>query len=281
MDVFALPTVDALLRRALDEDLGAGDITTRLTVPSERRGHADIVAKGPAVIAGLPLVRRIVALTPGEVAVVEHVGDGTRAVAGTALATLAGPAHTLLVIERLSLNLLQHLSGIATLTAQFVEAVSGTACRIVDTRKTLPGLRVLQKYAVRAGGGHNHRLRLDDGILIKNNHITAAGGVGAAVRSARAGAPHGVKVEVECGTHAEVDEALAAGAEIVMLDNMTLEQMRTAVRRIGGRAVVEASGGITLATVRAVAETGVDVISIGALTHSAPAVDIHMRLRLA
>jgi nicotinate-nucleotide pyrophosphorylase (carboxylating) len=281
MDAFALPTLDALLRHALDEDLGAGDITTWLTVPPARRGHADIAAKAPAVIAGLPLVRRIAALTPGEVAVVEHIGDGTPVAAGTVLATLAGPAHTLLVMERLSLNLLQHLSGIATLTAQFVEAVSGTGCRIVDTRKTLPGLRVLEKYAVRAGGGRNHRLRLDDGILIKNNHITAAGSVGAAVRAARAGAPHGMKVEVECSTHAEVDEALAAGAEIVLLDNMTLEQMRVAVRRIGGRAIVEASGGITLTNVRGVAETGVDIISVGALTHSAPAVDIHMRLRLA
>jgi nicotinate-nucleotide pyrophosphorylase (carboxylating) len=167
------------------------------------------------------------------------------------------------------------------LTAQFVAAVSGCSCRIVDTRKTTPGLRILEKYAVRVGGGFNHRIRLDDGVLIKNNHITAAGGVGAAVVAARAGTPHGLKVEVECATLEEVTEALGAGADIIMLDNMSLDQITEAVRRIAGRAVVEVSGGITLETVRAVAHAGVDIISVGALTHSAPAVDLHMRLVLA
>jgi nicotinate-nucleotide pyrophosphorylase (carboxylating) len=216
----------------------------------------------------------------GGIDVREVVVDGTRVTVGDALAVLKGPAHRLLATERVILNFLQHLSGIATVTNRFVAAVSGCGCRIVDTRKTIPGLRTLEKYAVRVGGGFNHRHRLDDGILIKNNHITAAGGVSAAVAAARVGAPHGLKVEVECTTLGEVTEALTAGAEIILLDNMAVETIVEAVRRIAGRAVVEASGGIDLDNVRAVAEAGVDIISIGALTHSAPAIDIHMTLFL-
>jgi nicotinate-nucleotide pyrophosphorylase (carboxylating) len=280
MNVFDLPAVDALVRTALAEDLGAGDLTTRLTVPPERRARAEISAKEAAVVAGLPLIRKVCAVAGGDVDVREHCSDGSRITSGDVLASLAGPAQTLLATERLILNLLQHLSGVATFTARFVAAVSGSGCRIVDTRKTTPGLRVLEKYAVRVGGGFNHRTGLGDGILIKNNHITAAGGVAAAVGAARVGAPHGLKVEVECSTFAEVDEALAAGAEIVLLDNMSIEQMTQAVQRIGGRALVEASGGINLNNVAAVAATGIDIISIGALTHSVPAVDLHMTLFL-
>jgi len=280
MDIFDLPAVDTLVRTALAEDLGAGDLTTRLTVPAEKRARAEISAKENAVIAGLPLIRKVCAAVGGKVDVREHVSDGRRVAGGDVLASLAGPAQTLLAGERVILNLLQHLSGVATFTARFVAAVGGSGCRIVDTRKTTPGLRVLEKYAVRVGGGFNHRTGLGDGILIKNNHITAAGGVAAAVGAARVGAPHGLKVEVECASFAEVDEALAAGAEIILLDNMSIDEMTEAVRRISGRALVEASGGVTLNNVAAVATTGVDIISVGALTHSVPAVDLHMTLFL-
>jgi nicotinate-nucleotide pyrophosphorylase (carboxylating) len=280
MTVFDLPTVDDLVRAALTEDLGAGDLTTRLTIAPDQRARAEISAQASAVIAGMPLIRKICDIAGGGISVVECVADGTAVSAGAVLATLAGPAHTLLAIERVTLNFLQHLSGIATLTARFVAAVRGQRCRIVDTRKTTPGLRVVQKYAVRAGGGCNHRQRLDDGILIKNNHITAADGITPAVAAARAGAPHGMKIEVECSTLDEVDEAVAAHADILLLDNMSVEQMAEAVRRVGGRAILEASGGVTLENVTAIAATGVDIISIGALTHSAPAVDLHMTLFL-
>ncbi len=280
MDIFDLGSVDTLVRNALAEDLGGGDLTTRLTVAKETRARAEISSKEAAIVAGLPLVRKVCEAAGGGVDVTELLADGAQIGVGDVLAVLSGPAHRLLGAERLMLNFLQHLSGIATLTNRFVTAVSGCGARIVDTRKTLPGLRVLEKYAVRAGGGFNHRHRLDDGILIKNNHITAAGGVGAAVAAARVGAPHGLRIEIECTTLGEVSEALTAGAEIILLDNMSAETMADAVRRIGGRALTEASGGIDLDNVRAVAETGVDIISIGALTHSAPAIDIHMTLML-
>jgi len=280
MDVYDLPDVDRLIRTALAEDVGAGDVTTRLTVAPETQSRAEISVKEEAVVAGVALVRKVCAAAGGGIEVQELVADGARVVAGDVLALLKGPAHQLLGIERVALNLLQHLCGVATFTNRFVAAVAGCGCRIVDTRKTLPGLRTLDKYAVRVGGGFNHRQRLDDGILIKNNHITAAGGLGAAVAAARVGAPHGLKVEVECATLGEVTEALTAGAEIILLDNMAVDLMVEAVRRIGGRAIVEASGGIDLDNVRSVAEAGVDIISVGALTHSAPAIDIHMTLFL-
>jgi len=280
MDVFDLVPVDTLIRTALAEDIGAGDLTSRLTVAPEAQGRGEITVKEALVVAGMPLVRKICEAAGGGVNVQELAMDGARVMSGDGLAVLKGPARKLLATERLILNLLQHLSGIATLTSRFVTAVAGCGCRIVDTRKTIPGLRTLEKYAVRVGGGFNHRHRLDDGILIKNNHITAAGGIGAAVLAARVGAPHGLKIEVECSTLGEVNEALTARADILLLDNMAVETMAEAVRRISGRAVVEASGGIDLDNVRAVAEAGVDIISIGALTHSAPAVDIHMTLFL-
>lgn len=280
MTLADLPTVDALLRTALTEDLGAGDITTRLTVAPETRARAQIAAKEEAVIAGLPLVRKLCDILGGGVDLHERVADGARVGPGAVLVTLAGPAHTLLAVERVALNLLQHLSGIATMTAHFVRLVAGTGCRIVDTRKTLPGLRILQKYAVRAGGGSNHRFGLADGILIKENHIAAAGGLALAVRAARAGAPHGMRVEVECRTLDDVRAALDAGAELVLLDNMTIPQLAEAVQVVNRRALVEASGGVTEKTVSAVAATGVDLVSVGALTHSVRAADVHMLLTL-
>ena len=280
MTVFDLPDVEALIRRSLDEDLGSGDLTTRLTVPHGTRARAEITAKEQLIVAGLPLIRKVCAHCGGGVRVEESVDEGAPVAPNTVVAKLSGSAATLLAAERVTLNLLQHLSGIATHTADYVNAVSGFGCRIVDTRKTLPGLRTIQKYAVRLGGGFNHRIRLDDGILIKDNHIVACGGVSGAVMAALAGAPHGIKVEVECGSLADVREALAAGAEAVLLDNMSLEDMRTAVRMVAGRATVEASGGITLESVREVAETGVHIISVGALTHSVRAVDLSMSLFL-
>lgn len=265
-----------MLAAALCEDLGRGDVTTRLTVPDGRMGEAFLTAKQHAVIAGLDLVTPVFELAGGGVILRLEAADGDQVVPGRILARMKGPARVLLMGERVALNFLQQLSGVATHTRSFVDAVAGTTARITDTRKTVPGLRVLQKYAVRVGGGSNHRSGLDDGILIKDNHIAAAGGLGAAVGLAKSGAPHGLKVEVECETLAQVGEALTAGADIILLDNMSVDDMRQAVKQVGGRALVEASGGIVLANVRAVAETGVDLISVGALTHSAPAVDISM-----
>jgi nicotinate-nucleotide pyrophosphorylase (carboxylating) len=249
-------------------------------VPPGTRARAEITAKEQLIVAGLPLVDKVCAACGGGIKVEECVDEGAPVTPNTVVARMAGAAATLLAAERVTLNLLQHLSGIATQTADYVNAVAGFGCRIVDTRKTLPGMRTMQKYAVRLGGGFNHRTRLDDGILIKDNHIVASGGVSAAVMAALAGAPHGVKVEVECLTFADVREALAAGAETILLDNMTLDEMRTAVRMVAGRATVEASGGITLESVREVAETGVHIISVGALTHSVRAVDLSMTLYL-
>lgn len=280
MTTLELPQVDTLLRAALAEDIGRGDITTRLTVPPAARATGTLLAKQHGVLAGLPLVVRVFALISAEVRVRELARDGDGFAPGTTLATVDGPAADLLVGERLALNLVQQLSGVATLTHRFVEAIAGTRARIVDTRKTTPGLRALQKYAVRMGGGANHRSGLDDGILIKDNHITAAGGVAAALRAARAGAPHGLRIEIECASLAQVDEALAAGADAILLDNMSIEEMTHAVHHIRRRAITEASGGVTLDTVRAIAETGVDLISVGALTHSAPAVDVSMKIAI-
>ena len=282
MSVFDLPSVRALIDAALAEDLGRGDLTTDLTVSEKARARAEVVAKQAGVLAGAPVAERIfAALAPRQTVAVERlIEDGQPFSAGTRVLSVAGSARVLLSGERTVLNFLQQLSGVATLTRRFVEAVSGTKARIVDTRKTTPGLRVLEKYAVRIGGGHNHRFGLDDGVLIKDNHIAAAGGIVAAVADARAGAPHTIRVECECTTLAEVDEALAAGADAILLDNMDPVMLADAVQRIGARALVEASGGVFLENVRAIAETGVDLISVGALTHSAPAIDLSMRLQL-
>jgi nicotinate-nucleotide pyrophosphorylase (carboxylating) len=266
--------VDDFVRAALREDLGrAGDLTTDAIVPADAQGTGRIVAREPGVVSGLFVVERVFAVLDPRVLVASAVADGDRVSQGTVVATVSGPLRALLTGERTALNLISRLSGVATATSRLVEAVAGTRATIVDTRKTTPGMRALEKAAVRDGGGANHRFGLDDAILIKDNHVAVAGGVTAAIEAARRHAGHLVKIEVEVDTLAQLDEALAARADIVLLDNFTLEQLREAVARTGNRALLEASGRIDAATVRAVAETGVDLISSGALTHSARILD--------
>lgn len=275
-----LRSIDALLELAFAEDIGIGDITTEATVPPSQQGVGTIVAKSGGVVAGLPVAARVFDKLDATLAFRELVNDGDKVAAGAPLAEVQGSAKTILIGERTALNFLQRLSGIATLTAQFVNAVAGYDVKIVDTRKTAAGWRAVQKYAVRVGGGYNHRFGLFDGVLIKDNHIVAAGGIANAVRKAREVAPHTGKIEVEVETAEQVDEALKAGADILLLDNMSLELMRCIVERIGGSAVTEASGNITLARVREVAAAGVELISVGALTHSAMPLDISLTLTL-
>ncbi len=273
----------ALIDLALAEDIGGGDVTTLATVAADRRARGTLLAKSPGVISGLDVAAAVFRRVDPAVVFTPLVADGARVGERQPIATVEGAARSLLVGERTALNLLQRLSGVATLTAAFVAAVAGTGARIVDTRKTTPGLRALEKAAVRHGGGHNHRFGLADGVLIKDNHLAAVGGpnrVAEAVRLARATAPHGLKIEVEVTTLPELDEALGVGADIVLLDNMPVAELAEAVRRTAGRALLEASGGVTLETVRAVAETGVGLISVGALTHSAPALDISLDFAL-
>jgi len=271
-------TLDRLIEHALLEDIHTGDITTQAVVPGRRAASARLIAKEDLVQAGLFVAERVFQRLSPDIVFTACIQEGAHAVKGDILATIQGNAAELLMGERVALNLLQRLSGIATLTSRYVAAVQGTKTRIVDTRKTTPGLRELEKYAVRVGGGINHRTGLYDGILIKENHIAAAGGIAEAISRARAYIPHTLKIEIETETLEQVDEALAAGADIIMLDNMSLVDMRTAVAVIAGRALVEASGGVNLETVRAIAETGVDIISVGALTHSPRAMDISMLL---
>ncbi len=266
------------VERALAEDVGSGDITTLATVEEKRSCKAEIVAKAEGVIAGLELAEAIFRALDPRVKFEAAVEDGKRVAAGTVVARVEGATRAILTGERSALNFLQRMSGIATLTAQYVAAVKGTKARICDTRKTAPGLRALDKYAVRAGGGWNHRAGLFDGVLIKDNHIKAAGGIAEAVARTRKAAQHLAKVEVETATQAEVQEAVEAGAEVVMLDNMGAAEMARAVELMGGRCEIEASGGVNLETVRAAAECGVDYISVGALTHSAPALDISLEI---
>jgi nicotinate-nucleotide pyrophosphorylase (carboxylating) len=265
-----------LVARALAEDVGSGDVTTTATVGAALRGRARISQKAPGVVYGLDAAEAAFrALDPG-VQVSRRVEEGVWRESGPVM-DIEGSARALLTGERTALNFLQRLSGVATLTARCVAAVAGTGARILDTRKTTPGLRMLEKAAVAAGGGTNHRIGLFDAILLKENHAAVAGGVGAAVRQARAAAP-GLSIEVECRTLAEVDEALAAGAPRILLDNMSTAQLREAVAHVAGRAELEASGGVTLQSLREVAETGVDFVSVGALTHSAPALDLSLLL---
>lgn len=270
--------LDDLIRHALKEDIHTGDLTTQACVPALRPAVARLVAKEPFVLAGLQVAARVFCLLDPAVGFEALAADGAHLKPGDVIAQISGDASSLLQAERVALNLLQRMCGIATLTSSYVAAVSGTRARIVDTRKTTPGLRMLEKYAVRVGGGINHRTGLYDGILIKENHIAAAGGLGTAVARARAYIPHTLKIEVETETMEQVQEALASGADIIMLDNMDCDTMRACVELIGGKALVEASGGVSLQTVRAIAETGVDIISVGALTHSPKAADISMLL---
>ena len=280
MHPFDHPTVARLIATALEEDLGRGDVTTLATIPPDRTAQGKITAKADLTIAGLPLVGQILKVVDPAAGVRVLVAEGSAVKKGEVVVELWGNAVALLSAERTILNFLQHLSGVATLTRRFVAAVAGTACKIIDTRKTLPGFRLLDKYAVTQGGGTNHRLGLDDGVLIKDNHIAVCGGVGVTVRQARSRASALLRIEVECTTLAEVQEALDARADIILLDNMATSQISEAVRLVSGRALLEASGNMSLERVREVAETGVDFISVGALTHSAPAVDLSMALRV-
>ena len=269
--------MEELIERALAEDLGAGDLTSRAVVDEDAAATARIEQKAPGVIAGLDVAAAVFARVDETLRFEPAVPEGEWREDGP-VATVTGHARGILAGERVALNFLGRLSGIATLTARYVHAVEGTGARILDTRKTTPGLRALEKRAVVSGGGHNHRAGLHDAILIKENHSLLAGGVGEATRQALAAAPEGVVVEVECATLEEVEQALAAGAGRLLLDNMDPAELRRAVEAAGGRAQLEASGGITLENVRAVAETGVDDISVGALTHSAPALDLSLLL---
>jgi nicotinate-nucleotide pyrophosphorylase (carboxylating) len=271
-------SLDRLIEQALLEDIHTGDITTQAVVPGPRPASGRLIAKEPLVMAGLFVAEKVFLRLNPAVRFTACNIEGDRVKSGDVIATVAGNASDLLMAERVALNLLQRMCGIATLTSRYVAAVSGTKARIVDTRKTTPGLREVEKYAVRIGGGINHRTGLYDGVLIKENHIVAAGGIDEAVRRARAYIPHTLKIEIETESRLQVEEALEAGADIIMLDNMDLATMRDCVGLIAGRALVEASGGVNLDTVRDIAETGVDIISIGALTHSPRAMDISMLL---
>ena len=276
------PEVQSLIERALQEDLGLGDPTTDALIPPDREARAVIFAKAPGVLCGLEVALAVFRRIDPAIQAQACLQDGARLKKGDVIARLQGRAASLLKGERVALNFLQHLSGIATETARYVEAVQGLPVRILDTRKTLPGWRPLAKYAVRTGGGQNHRMALGDGILVKDNHIALlrAQGIslGEIVRRALERAPHTLKVEVEVTAVADAREALEAGAHLLLLDNMPLEGMREVARLAKGRALLEASGGITLETVRSVAETGVDFISVGALTHSARALDISVEI---
>ena len=267
--------IDPVVRMALAEDLGrAGDVTAQACISADARMRAVFAARKPGVLAGVACVRSAVLMLDSTAAIRAPLSDGDAFEAGAVLVEVEANARSLLAAERTALNLLGRLCGIATLTRTYVEAVAGTGAVITDTRKTTPGLRALEKHAVACGGGVNHRFGLDDAILIKDNHVALAGGVGEAVRRARAAAGHLMKVEVEIDRLDQLDEALAEGPDVIMLDNFSLEDLRTAVERVGGRVTLEASGGVTLSTLRAIAETGVNVISVGALTHSAASLDI-------
>jgi len=267
--------VAPIVRAALVEDLGrAGDITAQACVPADARLTADFAVRRGGVVSGLACIRLALAELDPTASFAPLALDGHVVPAGTALARVSGNARAILTAERTALNLLGRMCGIATLTQDYVDAVAGTKARITDTRKTTPGLRALEKYAVRCGGGVNHRFGLDDAILIKDNHVAACGSVGEAVRRAKAFAGHLVKVEVEVDTLVQLQEALAHDPDVIMLDNFSLTDLREAVEIVNGRVTLEASGGVSLETVRAIAETGVDVISVGALTHSAKVLDI-------
>ena len=277
-----LPTLmlEAPVRAALLEDLGrAGDLTTDAIVPATAWAETALVARQPGVVAGLDAAALAFRLVDPLIEIAIERPDGSRLAPGDRIATIAGPARGMLTAERVALNFLGHLSGVATATATLVEAVQGHKARICCTRKTMPGLRALQKYAVRAGGGVNHRFGLDDAVLIKDNHVAAAGGVASAIRAARAGVGHLVKIEVEVDSLDQLDEALGERVDAVLLDNMGPEMLTEAVRRIAGRAIAEASGRITPATAPAIAASGVDLISAGWLTHSAQVLDIGLDWR--
>ena len=272
--------LDKIILNALDEDVGTGDITTESTIPEDRVAHGLYKAKESGVLCGVGVAKRVFELIDPSIEFTAFKKDGDRIEKGEIIAEVRGKATGVLTGERVGLNLMQRMSGIATRTAEAVKQVEGTNAKICDTRKTTPGLRVIEKYAVKVGGGTNHRFNLADGILIKDNHIVAAGSITAAVRAARANAPHTLKIEVEVETFDELDEALAAGADIIMLDNMSCEDMKKAVGIVNGRALTEASGNMGDRDLKEVASCGVDLISIGALTHSVRALDISLKFKI-
>jgi nicotinate-nucleotide pyrophosphorylase (carboxylating) len=272
--------IDEFVQRVLAEDLGeGGDVTSNATIAADARFTAELAAREPIVVAGLEIAEAFFRKLDSEIAVERLARGGDRVDKGAVLLRLAGNARAMLTAERSALNTLQHLCGIATLTRRHVDAIEGTGAVVLDTRKTIPGLRVLEKYAARMGGAQNHRMRLDDGVLIKDNHVAVAGGVGAAVKAARA-ANTGLQVQVEVDRIEQIEEALAAGADRLLLDNMDPATLRRAVELVADRVPLEASGGVRLETIRAIAETGVDFISVGRITQSAPAVDIGMDFSL-
>jgi nicotinate-nucleotide pyrophosphorylase (carboxylating) len=270
--------LEILIRTALEEDIGSGDVTTSCTVKPGAQGKGRIVAKEPLVLAGIDVARQVFWTVDSELKVNLPLKDGSRAIEGDTLLEVAGDLAAILMAERTALNFLQRLSGIATLTRAFVDKIAQSRARILDTRKTTPGYRLLEKAAVRVGGGYNHRFGLYDGVLIKDNHIVAAGSIHKAVQAALDSKAHTLRVEVEVETLDQLTEAIAAGAHVVMLDNMDLQTMAEAVRRTKGKIPLEASGGVTLENVGEIAATGVDLISVGALTHSARAVDMSMEI---
>jgi nicotinate-nucleotide pyrophosphorylase (carboxylating) len=272
----ATDTIERIVHSALAEDIGAGDVTTEATIPADAIGSAAIIVKEPGVVCGLRAVEVTFHTLDPDIAFEAFAHDGDLVDAPAIVARVTGSERAILTGERVALNFLGRLSGIATLTRQFVDAVAGTGTAVLDTRKTTPGLRALEKHAVAAGGGRNHRFGLDDAVLIKDNHLRAAGSIGAAVDRVRKATD--LPVEVECDTLEQVGEALDAGVDAILLDNMTPDELRQAVRLAGGRARLEASGGVTLETIRAFAETGVDEISVGALTHSARSLDVSLEL---
>ena len=270
--------LDKIICNALEEDVFRGDLTSEMTIPEENMSRAIIKVKAPGIICGLEVVKRVFEIVDPSIVFIQVIEEGGQVEVGDIAAKLEGNTKSLLTGERTALNFLQRMSGIATLTRLFCDKTKGTKARIVDTRKTAPGLRLLDKYAVVCGGGTNHRYCLADGILIKDNHIEAAGGIKDALKAVKGKVPHTLKIEIETSTLSEVREAIEEGADIIMLDNMTVDEMKEAVRLINGKAIVEASGNVSIENVNQIAFAGVDVISIGALTHSVEAMDISMKI---
>ncbi|MEN6321441.1 MAG: carboxylating nicotinate-nucleotide diphosphorylase [Syntrophaceae bacterium] len=268
-----------VLQLAFEEDIGTGDVTTQAALTGEEIGKASAVAKGDVVVAGIDVFQEAFLFVDQTIQFIGYCKDGQCVQKGHILAEIAGNLSSILTAERVALNLFQRMCGIATLTRKYVDAVKGTETKILDTRKTAPGLRYFDKYAVRIGGGTNHRFALYDGVLIKDNHIAAAGGISHALARVRHHLPHTLKVEIEVKNLQELEEALNAGADVIMLDNMTIEQMKKAVEIVNGKVPLEASGNVTLTNVKQIAETGVDFISVGALTHSVPASDISLIIK--
>ena len=280
MKITAIPAVTQLIRTALEEDCGNGDVTTAATIPESAVAHGRYIAKEDGILCGMPVVRAVFDEIDPDIALKVNFEEGQPFKKGDILAEVSGNARSVLTGERVGLNLLQHMSAIATATAAAVKQVEGYKAKITDTRKTTPGLRYLEKLAVRVGGGTNHRFNLSDGVLIKDNHIVAAGSITAAIEAARKSVPHTLKIEVEVEDFQQLDEALKAGADIIMLDNMSCEDMKKDVETVNGRAVLEASGNMGERDLKEVAATGVDIISIGALTHSVKALDISLKFKL-